>query len=136
MGAAPTTAPIPFSWILSGRTCTSARGEESPARGDKVLTPPAIIRTIVPSIVGFILAFLASHNIHVSAEVETYLTGLLTVGLGGVYYVVASALQSRWPLAGLLLGSTARPTYTGRHRLTSATDPTTATSDPTPEDRP
>lgn len=101
-----------------------------------MLTPPAIIRTIVPSIVGFILAFLAGHNIHVSADVANYLTGGLTVVLGGAYYVVASALQSRWPLAGLLLGSTAKPTYTGRHRKASTPDPTTATSDLPPEDRP
>lgn len=136
MGTAVTASRIPFSWVLSGHTCLTARGEKSPARGDTVLTPPAIIRTVVPSIVGFILAFLASHNIHVGADVQEYLTGLLTVALGGVYYIAASALQSRWPLAGLLLGSTAKPTYTGRHRRTSSPDPTTATSDLTPEDRP
>lgn len=96
----------------------------------------ALVRTITPMIVGFILAFLASHNIHASAEFTQNLTGLLTVVLGGAYYVVAHMLQSRWPLAGLLLGSTARPTYTGRHRKTSTPDPATATSDPTPEDRP
>jgi hypothetical protein len=92
---------------------------------------------IVPSIVGFVLAALASQNIHVSVEMQEYLTGGLTVLLGTAYYVVISLLQSRWPLAGLLLGSTARPTYTGRHRKPSASpDPTTATSDTTPEDRP
>lgn len=99
---------------------------------------PALVRTIVPSIVGFVLAFLASHNIHVSAEVQEYLTGGLTVVLGTAYYVVASLLQSRWPLAGLLLGSTARPTYTGRHRKTSALEDLTSANvgSPTPEDRP
>jgi hypothetical protein len=97
---------------------------------------PALVRTVVPAIVGTALAFLASHNIHVSAEWQDYLTAGLTMGLTGLYYVFASLLQSRWPLAGLLLGSTARPTYTGRHRKTSTPDPATATSDPTPEDRP
>lgn len=97
---------------------------------------PALVRTIVPMIVGFVLAFLASHNIHASAEFAQNLTGLLTVILGAAYYAVAHLLQSRWPLAGLLLGSTARPTYTGRHRKTSALDPATATSDSTPENRP
>jgi xanthosine utilization system XapX-like protein len=87
-------------------------------------------------VVGFVLAFLTSHNVHASAEFEQNLTGLLTVILGGAYYVVAHLLQSRWPLAGLLLGSTARPTYTGRHRKASAIDPATATSDIAPEDRP
>jgi hypothetical protein len=136
MAMTMTAGQIPLSRALSEHASTTARGEIPPTRGDQVLTPTAVIRTIVPSIVGFLLAFLASHNIHVSADVQEYLTGLLTVALGGAYYVVASALQSRWPLAGLLLGSTARPTYTGRHRKPSAIDPTTATSDSTPEDRP
>jgi hypothetical protein len=102
-----------------------------------VLTSPAVVRTVVPAIVGTILAFFASHNIHVSTQWEDWLTAGLSMGLTGLYYVLASLLQSRWPLAGLLLGSTARPTYTGRHRKTSAElDPTTATSDLPPEDRP
>lgn len=130
---APATARLAAP-LLSGHTFSATRTEESPAGGVQVLTPPAIVRTIVPSIVGFVLAFLASHNIHVGADVQEYLTGGLTVALGGAYYVVASVLQSRWPLAGLLLGSTARPTYAGRHRKPS-TDPATATPE-TPEDRP
>lgn len=97
---------------------------------------PALVRTVVPMAVGFVLAFLASHNVHASAEFTQNLTGLLTVVLGAAYYTLAHLLQSRWPLAGLLLGSTARPTYTGRHRKASTPDPATATSDPTPEDRP
>lgn len=133
---ATTAAQIPSAQILSGGTTAWARGEESPAQGVQVLTPPAVIRTIVPSVVGFVLAFLASHNIHVGTDVQEYLTAGLTVALGGLYYIVAAALQSRWPLAGLLLGSTARPTYTGRHRKPSALDPATATPDTTPDDRP
>ncbi|MFD8648638.1 hypothetical protein [Streptomyces mirabilis] len=95
---------------------------------------PAIVRTIVPSIVGFVLAFLASHGIHVSPDYQEYLVAGLTVALGGVYYVAVSALQTRWPFAGVLLGSTARPIYEGRHRK-AITGPATATSD-TPEDQP
>lgn len=95
---------------------------------------PAVVRTIAPMLAGFVLAFLASHNIHVSAEYQEYLVAGLTVGLGGAYYVVASVLQSRWPLAGILLGSTAKPTYEGRHRKASIS-PAPATSD-TPENQP
>jgi hypothetical protein len=135
MGTAATAAQILASDTLSGTACGPARDEASPARGVQVLTSPAVVRTIVPSIVGLVLAFLASHNIHVSTEVQGDLTGLLTVVIGGAYYVAASLLQSRWPLAGLLLGSTARPTYTGRHRKPSAIDPTTATSDSPPADQ-
>lgn len=99
-------------------------------------TSPAVVRTVVPAIVGAILAFFASHNISVSTEWQGWLTAGLTTVLTGLYYVLASQLQSRWPLAGLLLGSTARPTYTGRHRKASALDPATATSDSPPDDRP
>ncbi|MFI0967089.1 hypothetical protein ACH4S8_37745 [Streptomyces sp. NPDC021080] len=95
---------------------------------------PAIVRTISPMIAGVVLAFLAKHNIHVSAEYQGYLDGALPVVLGGAYYLVAAALQSRWPLAGALLGSTARPTYEGRHRK-GQPGPATATSDITPEDQ-
>jgi xanthosine utilization system XapX-like protein len=84
--------------------------------------------------VGFVLAFLASYNVHASAEFTQNLTGLLTVVLGAAYYALAHLLQSRWPLAGLLLGSTARPTYEGRHRRKASISPATATSD-TPENQ-
>jgi hypothetical protein len=83
--------------------------------------------------VGYFLAFLAAHGVHASAEFTQNLTGLLTVVLGAAYYTLAHLLQTRWPLAGLLLGSTATPTYEGRHRKT-ITGSATATSS-SPEDR-
>lgn len=98
------------------------------------MAAPGLVRTVVPTIVGAVLSFLATHDIQVDSTTENALSIALTGVLGGAYWLVADALQSRWPLAGLLLGSTARPTYTGRHRKTSA-DPTTATSDTSPDDR-
>ncbi len=89
------------------------------------MATPGLVRTVVPTIVGAILSFLATHNIEVTGAAENALSIALTGILGGTYWVVADALQSRWPLAGLLLGSTARPTYQGRHRKSSE-DPTSA----------
>ncbi|WP_428957929.1 hypothetical protein [Streptomyces sp. cg35] len=94
---------------------------------------PAIVRTVVPMIVGAALSFLATHNIHVDTTTEHALNLGLTGALGAAYYVVAYALESRWPLMGYLLGSNARPTYAGKHRKTSSA-PTSATSG-SPEDR-
>ncbi|MFE0490230.1 hypothetical protein [Streptomyces griseoaurantiacus] len=114
------------------------------ARGDSPLRPlgvtvssptPGLVRTIVPAIVGSALSFLAAHHVSVPSDWETPLELGLTGLLGGAYWYAADLLQSRWPAAGLLLGSTARPTYTGRHRKTSVR-PTTATSDLPPEDQP
>lgn len=131
---APVAAP-PQSLILSVRMTPESRGEKStpPAQG-VIMTAPGLVRTVVPTTVGALLSFLATHGIQVDSTTENALAVGLTGVLGGAYWLVANALQSRWPLAGLLLGSTARPTYTGRHRKTSA-DPATATSDTSPEDR-
>lgn len=94
---------------------------------------PAVVRTIVPVIVGAILSFLATRGITVDSNFNEALIFVLTAVITGVYYVVLLKLESRWPIAGVLLGSTARPTYEGRHRKASIS-PATATSD-TPEDQ-
>lgn len=95
---------------------------------------PAIVRTIVPVIAGAILSFFATRGIHFDTVFGDSLTYVLTAVITALYYVVLLALESRWPVAGILLGSTARPTYEGRHRKASSS-PATATSD-TPELQP
>ncbi|MCX4799574.1 hypothetical protein OG497_37605 [Streptomyces sp. NBC_01242] len=94
---------------------------------------PAIVRTIVPVIVGAILSFLATRGITVDGAFNEALTYAFTAVITGVYYVTLLKLESRWPIAGFLLGSTARPTYEGRHRKAS-TGSTAATSS-TPENQ-
>lgn len=89
---------------------------------------PAVVRTIVPVIVGAVLSFFATRGVTVDSTFREALVYVLTAAITGVYYVVLLKLESRWPLAGLLLGSTARPTYEGRHRKASIS-PTTAKSD-------
>ncbi|MGW7100409.1 hypothetical protein [Streptomyces sp. NPDC054838] len=84
-------------------------------------------------IAGTILSFLATHNVKVDDSEGLLLAQGLTGAFAFAYYLVASLLQTRWPLAGLLLGSTARPIYEGKHRKASS-DPATATSG-SPEDR-
>lgn len=124
----PTAVPSILSCTFSGAT----RDEKSPARGAHVPTP-ALVRTFVPMLVGSVLSFFATHGIDVSPQAEEALTVGSSAVLGGTYYFVVSALESRWPVAGLLLGSTARPTYAAKHRKASI-GPATATPD-SPEDR-
>jgi hypothetical protein len=118
--------------ILSCTFAGAARDEKSPAQGAHVPTP-ALVRTVVPTLVGAVLSFFATHGIDVSPLAEDALSVGATAVLGGAYYYVASALESHWPVAGLLLGSTARPTYAAKHRKASI-DPASATPD-SPDDR-
>jgi hypothetical protein len=90
---------------------------------------PGVIRTVVPMMVGAFVSFLAMYGIEVSTTTAQALTLGLSGLLGAVYYAVATALESRWPIAGLLLGTTVRPTYQGRHRREAAV-PSTATATP------
>ncbi|MGW1436852.1 hypothetical protein ACWD7M_16575 [Streptomyces griseus] len=78
---------------------------------------PAAVRTVAPIVVGAVLTFLATRwGIVVSADTQEYLVLGLSGVLAAAYYVVLLALESRWPQLGILLGSTARPTYEGKHR--------------------
>lgn len=96
---------------------------------------PAVVRTIVPAIVGAVLSFFATRGITVDSTFREALGFILTAALTGVYYVVLLKLETRWPLAGFLLGSTARPTYVGSSTRKAITGPATATPD-APESQP
>lgn len=99
-----------------------------------MLQAPALIRTYVPIVVGALISFLATYNVNVDSTVQAGLVLGLTGLLQAAYYAVVSLLETRWPLAGLLLGSTARPSYEGRHR--KAADPgSAAATSSSPEDR-
>lgn len=123
-----TTTPHNTAFVtLSPSTPGPAEGETPLLPGVPVVEIPAVVRTAVPVAVGGVVSALATMNI----RLDEAMTNLLSAGLTGLfavlYYVVAHALESRWPSLSLLLGSTARPTYTGRHRKGSR--PATATPD-------
>lgn len=71
----------------------------------------SVIRTVVPSIVGAVLAMLTAQGIELDAEAAANLTGFLTALLGGVYYLVVRVIESRHPKAGILLGKAKTPEY-------------------------
>lgn len=69
------------------------------------------VRTAVPAAVGSFIAWLAVKGIALD---PAQATGLI-LAVGGacvtVYQVVVSTLQRRWPIVGVLLGSTRVPVY-------------------------
>jgi hypothetical protein len=64
---------------------------------------PAIVRTIVPYVVGLAVTLAARWGINLEPSAE--LTGALTVVIGAVYYVAVRLLAKRWPVLERLLGS-------------------------------
>jgi len=70
------------------------------------------IRTGVPMLVGLVISYLLVHfGFAVPEDVQTWLEGLLTFGIGYVYYLVVRWLEGKWPSLGWLLGSPNQPSY-------------------------
>lgn len=70
----------------------------------------ALVRTVVPMIVGWVLARLA-----LPAEVAPQLELILTALLTALYYSTVRALSAKWPRFGWLLGYPVDPHYEPRH---------------------
>ncbi len=81
--------------------------------GDKTMGDLFIsfVRTLVPSIVGAVLAYMASKGITVDAEFAANLAGVLTVLFTSAYYLIARYLERKNPAWGKLLGIAKKPTY-------------------------
>lgn len=72
----------------------------------------SVVRTIVPIIVGSILAFFASKNYQFDDSFTTALDTALQGVFIGLYYIVVRFFEAKFPKAGLLLGSLKKPQYT------------------------
>lgn len=71
---------------------------------------PALVRTLVPMIVGAASTWLLT-TLGVTLPLEPA-TELVTLILSGAYYTVARWLEQRWPVLGaILLGSSKQPRY-------------------------
>lgn len=73
--------------------------------------PRSIIRTIVPSIVGQLVAWAAVAHISVDPSTQAAASAELGVVLTGGYYAAVRALEARYPAVGWLLGAKGAPTY-------------------------
>lgn len=97
---------------------------------------PAIVRTVVPYVVGWLLSLGLTVRILAllgvsDADARAALTKAVPVVLGAVYYVVVRWLERNVdPRFGVLLGSTAQPAYTPPVAEQSATTVPIVPSDP------
>lgn len=71
----------------------------------------SLIRTLVPSGVGMLLAFLATFKVKTTPATKSALTVGLTGLFTAVYYAVVRVLEEMFPWVGLLLGSREKPIY-------------------------
>jgi hypothetical protein len=68
----------------------------------------SLIRTIVPLIVGSVVAWLASQNIDVDAGT---LVPAVDAVVAGLYYAIVRGLEQKFPAAGWMLGHPGAPQY-------------------------
>lgn len=71
----------------------------------------SIIRTVVPIIVGAIASALATVGFQLSDQGQELIGTVLGALIAIIYYVVARALEQKFPASGVLLGKPARPVY-------------------------
>lgn len=68
----------------------------------------ALIRTVTPFVVGFVVVVLVRLGIDIDNATAT---AAITTALGTIYYAVVKVLESRWPSIGRLLGRALPPLY-------------------------
>ena len=68
----------------------------------------SVRRTVVPVLVGLVLAQAARANLTLPAE---HVAGLVEAVFITVYYAVARFVELRFPQAGVLLGALVQPRY-------------------------
>jgi len=70
----------------------------------------SIVRTVVPIVVGAVIAFAVAHGITLDDQFESLLTAALTLGFSGVYYIAVRILETYVaPRFGWLLGLAKTP---------------------------
>lgn len=76
----------------------------------------SIRRTLVPLVVGWLLAQAARYGFAIP---EDALTGVLEPIFAGAYYVVVRWLEMKFPQLGVLLGALKQPYYEEDARITA-----------------
>ena len=76
------------------------------------LLKPAIIRTVVPMLMGWILTMLADRFGIIPSEQQTAeWTSAITVLVGAAYYVLIRVGSQKFPWLEQLLGASSKPNY-------------------------
>jgi len=78
----------------------------------------AIVRTVIPIIVGWAVGLLATINIPIDADIQAALIVSLSTLTASLYYVTVAALERRWQPFGWLLGVARHPVYAPAERST------------------
>lgn len=65
-------------------------------------------RTLVPIVVGFLLAQATRAGFDIPAD---QLTGVIEALMTGIYYTVVRFVELKFPQAGIMLGAMKTPTY-------------------------
>jgi hypothetical protein len=71
----------------------------------------AFIRTVVPTLMGSLFAFLAVRGLEVPAELAVQLTLGLTAAATGAYYALVRWVAARYTWVNWLLGYNSTPHY-------------------------
>lgn len=71
----------------------------------------AIIRTIIPVIVGYLATWLIGLGVNLDQTVWDGFSNQLVLILSGVYYAAVAWAETHWPWVGWLLGLARRPAY-------------------------
>lgn len=87
----------------------------------------ATIRTLVPIVVGWLVAQLALANIPVDQPTVDGLILSVSTLVASLYYVAVAWLERRWPWFGWLLGVARNPVYSHSRRTGDTSDPRLAT---------
>ena len=87
--------------------------QETQAKRRKIVSDQitSYIRTIIPSLVGAFVAWLAQKGINVPVDIVVPTTALLTAVFGALYYYIVRKLEAKYPKLGILLGIAKTPTY-------------------------
>jgi hypothetical protein len=81
--------------------------EPTPAPANNV---PAIVRTIVPVVVGAVISWLITRGLDLSSY-ENAINAWLLVAVTTLYYALFKWLESKWPAFGWFLGLAKQPVY-------------------------
>lgn len=106
-----------------------------------MLSQPLIglIRTAVPSLVGFALSWLAIRGFDLNPDTQEALVTSLTTLMIAAYYALVTLLERKVnPAFGWLLGVAKAPTYDATSKLdpSSPTGESAAVASPLPDDTP
>ena len=71
---------------------------------------PAIVRTVVPLVVGALLSWFITRGLDLS-QYENAINAWVMIAVTTLYYSLFKWLESKWPFFGYFLGSKKQPVY-------------------------